>query len=363
MSDDLDPKVAVPVAAQPAAENPAEGAAHRDTAAIEEGAVAAAGSLLAWRRQPFPVDWDAEFDVAGPLVLEIGFGDGRFTVRRALAEPGTRFVGLEVSSGSLQRALRRLQRAGIRNVRIAKVGAEFGLRQLFARAIVSAIVVNFPDPWPKEKHERHRLLKRSFFELAATRLAPGGEVRLATDHTAYLEFALREAAASGLFAATFPQPPEDVFETKYALKWREQGIDLNYVVFARSHQAPDGFAHIERPTEMPHSLLSGRLPTSAPLAKTVIAYGGGHVVLHEAAGVMVAEREHGDRWLIRATVEEPDLKQQLLVLVQQRRPDEVIVRLESFGDPVITHAVRGAVHAVTDWLEGNTDLSVKQRNY
>src|SRR5690606_27958674 len=121
------------------------------------------------------------------------------------------------------------------------------------------------------------------------------------------------------------------------------------------------FDHLERPTDMPHSLFSGTLPASAPLTKIVIAYGGGHVVLHEAAAVMPQESQEpvdGERtrWLVRATIEEPDLKQQLLVLVQQRKPTEVIVRLESFGDPVITPAVRGAVHAVTEWLLQTTDL-------
>lgn len=341
--------------------------------------------LLAWRTLPFPADWDAEFGFSGPLELEIGFGDGRFTVRRALAEPATRFVGLEVSSTSLQRALKSLRRAGVENVRLAKVGAEFAVRQLFAKESLDGVVVNFPDPWPKGKHERHRLLKRPFFELASSRLRPGGEIRLATDHAAYLEYALAEAAASGLFVATFPEPPEAVFETKYALKWKERGIPLNYVVFRRAGATTTSFEPLERPAEMPHSLLSGSLPPGAALAKTVITYGGGHVVLHEAAGVMPhagTQRDGagrggpllgdrlggpidgpGDRWLVRVTVDEPDLKQQLLVVVQQRRPDEVIVRLESFGDPIITPAVRGAVHAVTDWLEHNTDLSVKQRNY
>src|SRR5690606_14139400 len=122
------------------------------------------------------------------------------------------------------------------------------------------------------------------------------------------------------------EPPPDVFETKYALKWRDQGIPLNYAVFTYSGAAPVGkghesrghheFDHLERPTDMPHSLFSGTLPASAPLTKIVIAYGGGHVVLHEAAAVMPQESQEpvdGERtrWLVRATIEEPDLKQQL----------------------------------------------------
>lgn len=337
--------------------------------------------LVAWRTLDFPADWDDAFGFAGPLELEVGFGDGRFTVRRAATEPTTRFVGLEVSSGSLQRALRRIKRQGVNNVLIAKVGAEFALRELFAAGSLGGIVVNFPDPWPKERHVKHRLLKRSFFELAATRLVPDGEVRLATDHEEYRDFATEQAALSGLYEVTKPQPPEAVFETKYALKWRDLGKPLHYVVFKRNGGLAQPVPHLERPREMPHALLTGALPPTATLDKTVLRYGGGHVVLHEAAVVMppgsvapadsdlVADTHdpgpatRQPRWLVRATIEETDLKQQLLILVQQRQPDEVIVRLETFGDPVITEAARGAVHAVTEWLIANTDLSIKRRSY
>jgi len=118
----------------------------------------------------------------------------------------------------------------------------------------------------------------------------------------------------------------------------------------------------ERPTIMPHALLRGTLPAKAPFDKRVDRYAEGHVILHELAAVLGGEDGAG-RWLVRATVEEPDLRQQLLVLAQQRTPDEVIVRLESFGDPLITPTTRGCVHAVTEWLLAATDLSVTARNY
>ncbi len=318
------------------------------------------GVLLPWRKLPFPARWEEEFDSGGPLLLEVGFGDGRFTERTALGRPEARYVGLEVSSGSLQRALRRIKRSGLKNVRLAKVGAEFALRQLFAAGSLEAIVVNFPDPWPKERHTERRLLKRSFFELAAARLVQGGEIRLATDHPGYLEFARAEAAASGLFSESMPQPPAAVFETKYALKWRGQGIELNYVVFRRLPGAAPAFTHLERPDFMPHALLTGELPPEASFEKVVCEYAGGHVILHDAAKVMASERTS---WLIRASIDEEDLKQQLLVLVAQRADGDVIVRLEPFGDPVITACARGAVHAASEWLLANTELRLKARNY
>lgn len=320
--------------------------------------------LLPWRRLPFPIDWGAEFGALGPLHVEIGFGDGRYTVRRAQAAPAERFVGLEISSGSLQRALRRVRGGGVSNVRLAKTGARFALRHLFPARSLLSIVVNFPDPWPKERHVRHRLLQRGFFDLAASRLVVGGSVRLATDHPDYLAFALDEAGASGWFEARRGPPPAAVLETKYALKWRAEGKPLHYVEFVYGGRSTPSFPILERPETMPHSLFRGALPPEAPFRKVVERYGDGHVILHEVARSFGAEHtEDGARWWVRATVDEPDIKQQMLVLVHQRTTDEVIVRLESFGDPIVTTTCRGAVHAVTEWLAAVTGLEVRQRNY
>lgn len=318
-------------------------------------------ALLPWRRLPFPAPWSSIFRESGALNLEVGFGDGRFTVRRAQAFPDQRFVALEISTASVQRAVRRVARERVANVRLLKVGAQFAVRHLFAPGSLASIVVNFPDPWPKERHSKHRLLRRPFFELVASRLQPGGAVLLATDHPEYLEFARLEATESGLFDLEQREPPAEVFETKYALKWRELGKPLHYQAFvSRGLPAPE-FPILERPDEMPHALLRGTPADGKRFAKRVLPYGDGHVILHEAARSLLAEGP--ERWLVRVSVDEPDLKQQLLVVIQRREGGELIVRLEPFGDPIITRTVRGAVHGVTEWLLEQPGVRLLERNY
>lgn len=341
-----------------------ESAGHGIDVARSLGAVEELASLilLPWRRLPFPVPWHDVFGTSRPLHLEVGFGDGRFTVRRALAEPSDRFVGLEISSASVERARARMAKEGATNVRLMKVGANFAVRHLFAPHSLASIVVNFPDPWPKERHVEHRLLQRSFFRLAATRLGSAGEIRLATDHPDYLAFATSEAHASGVVDVLEAEPPVAVFETKYALKWRAQGKPLHYRIFRKRAEPDEAFPALERPEIMPHALLLGSLPSEIPFEKRVAPYGGGHVILHEVARSLKTDGD-GTRLLVRVTVDEPDIRQQLLVVVQQRAPTEAIVRIESFGDPIITGAVRGAVHLTTEWLLDTTDLSLQARNY
>lgn len=315
--------------------------------------------LFRWRAATFPVDWTEVFGSGGPLHLEVGFGDGRYTARRALELPQERFVGVELSGVSVLRALKRMRRENIPNVALLKGEAQFLLQQLFAPGSLESITVNFPDPWPKGRHEENRLLRREFFCLAAGRLVPGGSVLLATDHAEYLEFARSESLASGLFTLGQAEPPQAVFETKYALKWKTMGIPLHYQPFLLSSQPTEQYNYLERPETMPHALLEGPLPESAPFEKRVSEYAEGHVILHEAA-LSAGDRP---RWLIRATIDEPSLRQQVLLVLQPREDGELIVRLESFGDPVVTETVRGAVHAVTEWALEQPGIRIKARRY
>lgn len=333
----------------------------------------ASSPLFPWRHYQFPISWAAQFNKpaeALPLHLEVGFGDGRYTARRAQDKPDECFVGLEISGSSIQRALRRMQREELDNVRLLKVGAQFAVRHLFEPRSLRSITVNFPDPWPKERHQDNRLLRLPFFELAASRLQVGGDIMLATDHPDYLAFSQAEGRRSGLFELLDTEPPAAVFETKYALKWKEQGKPLYYQVFRYAGQKAPSFDILEREEIMPHALLSGELPHEVAFTKQVLPYAGGHVILHEAMKSFGGDNEagHGNRWLVRATIDEADLRQQILVVVQRRGGSEGmgewIVRLEPFGDPIITKVTRGAVHTVTEWLlDLPADLKVSRRAY
>jgi tRNA (guanine-N7-)-methyltransferase len=336
--------------------------------------------ILPWRQKEFPIRWAEEFANNAPLHLEVGFGDGRFTLRRALEQPEQNFVALEISTTSMSRLLHKLRKAKIENVRLLKLGAQFAVKHLFASGVLESITVNFPDPWPKDRHVDHRLLQRSFYYVAANRLRTGGTIRLATDHPEYLTFAKEEAVASNVFTLRDEVAPEAVFSTKYALKWKAQGKPLYYQVFESlgSDALPTDIHPLnsERST-MPHALLTGQLPKNPEFTKQVLPYEDGYVIVHELLQSLGTDELEDDsstsqtntlqikkeRWLFRVTIDEPDLKQQVLIIAKRREDDEYIVRFEPFGDPILTKAARGAVHAVTEWLLTFPSLHLKARNY
>lgn len=284
------------------------------------------------------------------MVLEVGFGDGRFTAELAKAHPEWLILGAEVSAASVQRAYRRLRREGIANVRLYHGQGLFALRNLVPPGSLKRVIVNFPDPWPKKRHQRKRLLQEGFFRRLSTRLVEGGDLLLTTDHEEYFHFALEEAKRSGLYRVEVKEPPEAHLRTKYALKWKEAGRTFFHAVFTKVAEDPTPWPPIRR-YEVAHALLRGELPKELTLAKAPVAVPGGVAVFLE-----VARGEEG--FYVLTHVEEEDLTQDLLLEVR-RSARGLYAGVSRFGSPLITEGVKEAVRALVREL-GRVGLEVVQ---
>ena len=131
------------------------------------------------------------------LQLEVGFGDGRFWAQQHSLEENANYLGVEVSGVSVQKALARYRACKVQHAIVARTQAEFVIRNVLSENSLSRVYVNFPDPWPKARHEDARFLRPGVFELLSTRLDDNAEVWLTTDHPGYYEFALMSAASTG----------------------------------------------------------------------------------------------------------------------------------------------------------------------
>jgi len=134
-----------------------------------------------------PRDFDAIFARAAPRVLEVGFGNGEALHASAMADPARDYVGVEVHRPGVGRLLNAAAANGLRNVRVYRHDAVEILRDEVAPGSLAEIRVWFPDPWPKSRHHKRRLIQPAFVALAASRLAPGGVLHLATDWQEYAE--------------------------------------------------------------------------------------------------------------------------------------------------------------------------------
>jgi len=176
-----------------------------------------------------PLDWRQVFGRTAPVVLEIGFGMGETTAAIAAAQPGIDFLGVEMHLPGVGALLRRIDAAGLANLRIARADAVDVVRQIEPGSL-AGVHVYFPDPWPKKRHHKRRLLQPPFVHELALRLAPGGYLHVATDWQPYAEEILGVVSAEPLLANAsegFAQrPPWRPFT-----KFEQRGLARGHAVF------------------------------------------------------------------------------------------------------------------------------------
>lgn len=132
-----------------------------------------------------PLDLAAIFPAPQPLEVELGCGDASFLVEWARRHPGTNFIGVERLLGRISKLDRKGRRAGLQNLRGVRIESSYFLHYLLPPRSTAAIHVYFPDPWPKKRHHKHRLINETFPALARAALAPGGILFLRTDDAPY----------------------------------------------------------------------------------------------------------------------------------------------------------------------------------
>jgi len=133
------------------------------------------------------IDLDSVFGRAAPRVLEIGFGNGETLVEQAAANPSTDFIGIEVHEPGVGHCLLRAHAAGISNLRLSRHDAIDVLRHQIPDASLRRINLYFPDPWPKKRHHKRRILQHDFLHMLSRKIEPGGTFHIATDWQDYAE--------------------------------------------------------------------------------------------------------------------------------------------------------------------------------
>lgn len=136
------------------------------------------------------------FDNTNPVIVEIGFGMGKATAIIAEQNPDKNYLGIEVHTPGVGRLLGEIRSKDLHNLYIIQHDAIEVLETMLPDNSVSAFHVFFPDPWPKKKHHKRRLMQRPRTNLLASKLASGGYIYMATDWEPYAEFALEELTAT-----------------------------------------------------------------------------------------------------------------------------------------------------------------------
>ena len=181
-----------------------------------------------------PLDLEAAFSRRAPCVLEIGFGMGDATARIAASRPDVNFLGVEVFAAGVGALCKRIDEMALANIRIIQHDAVEVVRDMLADATLAGVHIYFPDPWPKARHHKRRLVNPAFVSLIAPRIAPGGYLHCATDWEHYAQQMLEVLGAQPLLVnlhAGFAPGQSNPLVERPTTKFHARGARLGHGVW------------------------------------------------------------------------------------------------------------------------------------
>ncbi len=185
-----------------------------------------------------PLDLDVLFGRSAPRVCEVGFGNGEALATLAHARRDVDFLGIEVHEPGIGHLLLAIEKTDLSNIRIARQDAVEVIAEWLPAASLDRLHLYFPDPWPKKRHHKRRIVQPAFLDLVARALKPGGILHMATDWGPYAERMLEVAGGSAAFrnvagpGAYAPRPPERP-ETRFERRGRRLGHEVRDLLFQR----------------------------------------------------------------------------------------------------------------------------------
>lgn len=172
-----------------------------------------------------PMSFEQAFDRQAPTVLEIGFGNGETLVRSAQESPDVNYLGIEVHLPGLGRCLLLAEKAGIQNIRLIQGDAVEVLAQRMPPASLAMVCLYFPDPWPRKRHHKRRLVQPGFVRLIERVLEPQGVFHVATDWAPYAEHIESVMSGSADFER-LSRPP-----SRYTTRFESRGSALGHEIW------------------------------------------------------------------------------------------------------------------------------------
>ena len=181
-----------------------------------------------------PLDLSTLFSSVQPLEVELGSGDGSFLVEHARRHLERNFLGIERLLGRLNKMDRKIQRAGLNNVKGIRIESGYFLKHLLPAQAVTALHIYFPDPWPKRRHRHHRLINEQFPALADNILRPHGCVYLRTDDRDYFEQMQAVFGSNSLFRPTSAPAELEATTTDFERDFQNKGVPVLRAAFEKA---------------------------------------------------------------------------------------------------------------------------------
>ena len=287
---------------------------------------------------------------AGPLKLEIGFGNALFLVSLAEAEPESNIVGIEISVPSIKNAESRIAKKDLKNVRLIRASANTAIWLLFKPSTIESIFVNFPDPWPKAKHHRRRLISDHFLDLLASRMSYQGVLNIATDHKDYAASITETLGRSRYFEPNQSTQIwlSDRVVTKYERKAHAEGRLAARFQFVRNSIFVQESFSVPEEFDMPHVVLQSPVSLEEISSKFQAVHFSDDDADIRFIDCFYSSTEK--RLVIDTFIRETPLEQRVMIAVTRRREGDFLVNLHDCGFPRATFGIQRAILLFSKWI-------------
>ncbi len=301
--------------------------------------------LLQPQEMALPLDPADIFGRQAPLAVEIGFGGGEYLDWWAKENPDWDFIGIELPPDCIFRAARRFEESKRKNVRLIHGDARYLLRELFAAGSLRHVLMQFPMPWPKDKHAKHRVSSPTFAATLADVLQEGCSFELVTDQDWYAQETEAHLSANPAFAVSpLQQDPYRPFRTRYETKWLEEGRKIFRLLVTLKQPAPAPRTLDIQTMETLHLN-----PTPAPASIEALA--GRRFQQGNRVGEVKEVLKAKEGWVLRLLAADDAFAQLFHARIVPKDDGRCLLRVDEVPKPYYTAAVRELLAHISGVLQ------------
>lgn len=292
-----------------------------------------------------PLKAEEIFGRQAPLAVEVGFGGGEYLDWWASKQPDWDFVGIELPLDCIFRAANRFEDSKRSNVRLVQGDARYLLRELFAAGSLRHVLMQFPMPWPKDKHAKHRVSSPGFAATLADVLQPGCSFELVTDQEWYAQETETHLSANPAFdVIPVETNPERPFRTRYEGKWLEEGRQIFRLLVT-----------LKTPAQAPRTLKIEQMETlhvkKVPTAGAVEALVGQRFEHGFGVGQVKEVFRSHDGWMLRILAADEAFSQLFHARIVVKNSDRCLLRIDEVPRPYYTATVRHTLGSIARVLQ------------
>lgn len=286
--------------------------------------------------QKLPIDLKEIFNNRRKTIVEIGFGGGEYLVGLAKENPDINFIGIETSLTACDRAQKKIYNENLENVRLIIGDARFLLKEIFDYDSISKIIVNFPCPWPKKKHESRRIFVEYFRNTLSSILKTNGKLELATDVKWYAEEVNEYFSQDDRFeVVNFEKDFNRKTKTRYETKWDKMGRN-KYLVEIKKINGERINRLIKEQGKMPHRKINKMsLEKLNSLINKEFETKSGRTIIRE-------KLENNEKIILRAITVENELTQEYYIEIV-KRDGEYLIKLDPMTTPFRTPGIKETI--------------------